>query len=793
VTETPAPLAALAPKSHPRRSRQAPTPPGLAPTLALAALVLELALPPGQALALEPETEVAIVAAEDAREAGPALLALLTDADAATRERAALAVGRIGRPEDVPVLAPLLQDPEVTVRRSACFALGEIEDSTAAFPLEELLLSGLEPDAEVRELAVHGLGKLGRGAEACRAALRDGAETVQARALLAAWRIPGAPELEETLQFSQHKRVEVRWCAAYCLMRLLGAPASGATPIPGAPELTEDDRDRIASRLLALTEESDARVVLQAARGLRTRPEAAVTARMQALLAHEDWRVRVEALRTLGAELPTEATDTAADTSATAAASDAGDTGTTEAARPDRSRDRRDIPLDTLTPLFDDPNPNVVATLLEALARIGGDEALGTLFAQLENPRARHRELALLSLAARLREARGSDGTLPQDLAARFGAALDRLQRDPVWSVAATTAEVGDLLPEEAQGPFYLGLARQEGRIAKLAVGPYLDWRAARTEGWPRPEQFEPELGEFLAASDPMVVLMTLNALGEIYTRAETALAATDTTDTTRDEATGDGARDDARDDDATDTTRFQPLAHLLEAQRLRFLDDPLAADVRQTIADLAGARVADPAMEALLLRSANDPAFPVRRAAIAALTAAGREAPRAAGPVETRHGPETLRSILEWSRKDHRAVFETAAGTFEARLFAREAPLTCWNFAQLAEAGFYDGGAWHRVVPDFVLQDGCPRGDGWGGPPDPIRCEINRHEYGRGALGMALSGKDTGGSQFFFTHAEQPHLDGGYTVFGELVKGRTVADLVAQGDPITRIRVVSD
>lgn len=695
---------------------------------------------PAQALTLD--TEVEIVAAEDARVVDPALLALVTHADPDTRERAALALGRIGRPDDVPALAALLQDPDVEVRRSAAFALGEIEDSTAAFPLEEVLLSALEPDAEVRELAVHGLGKLGRGPEACRAALRDGAETVQARALLAAWRIPGAAELEEILQFSRHKKVEVRWCATYCLMRLLGAPASGATPIPGAPELSAEDRDRIALQLLASSEEDDARVVLQALRGLRTRPEDAVTARMLALLGHEDWRVRVEALRTLGAELP--------------------------------SGDPRAVPMERLAPLLDDANPNVVATLLEALARIGGDDARDTLFARLEAPHPRHRELALASLALRLRAERGDADTLPTAYATRFRAALDRLQRDPVWSVAAATTEVGDLLPEEEQGPFYLGLARQEGRIAKLAVGPYLDWRAKRTVGWPTPEQFEPELGEFLGAADPMVVLMTLNGLGAIDARAREAAAA----DSAGSIDTGSAGA---------------AFAGLLEAQRSRFLADPLAADVRQTIAELAATRVDEPAMEGILLRSADDPSFLVRRTAITALTAAGREAPRAAGPVETRHGPAALRAILEWSRRDHRAVFETAAGTFEARLFSREAPLTCWNFAQLAEAGFYDGGSWHRVVPDFVLQDGCPRGDGWGGPPDAIRCEINRRSYGRGALGMALSGKDTGGSQFFFTHAEQPHLDGGYTVFGELVKGRATADLVAQGDPITRIRVISE
>jgi cyclophilin family peptidyl-prolyl cis-trans isomerase len=96
----------------------------------------------------------------------------------------------------------------------------------------------------------------------------------------------------------------------------------------------------------------------------------------------------------------------------------------------------------------------------------------------------------------------------------------------------------------------------------------------------------------------------------------------------------------------------------------------------------------------------------------------------------------------------------------------------------------------WHRVVPNFVLQDGDPRGDGSGGPGYVIRDEINGHRYLRGTLGMALSGPDTGGSQFFIAHSPQPHLDGGYTVFGRVVAGMDAADRVVQDDPILSIEV---
>jgi len=93
--------------------------------------------------------------------------------------------------------------------------------------------------------------------------------------------------------------------------------------------------------------------------------------------------------------------------------------------------------------------------------------------------------------------------------------------------------------------------------------------------------------------------------------------------------------------------------------------------------------------------------------------------------------------------------------------------------------------------VPDFVVQGGDPRGDGLGGPGYSIRDEINRRRYRRGAVGMALAGPDTGGSQFFIALTPQPHLDGGYTVFGEVVAGMDVADRLLQGDRIERVREV--
>ena len=132
----------------------------------------------------------------------------------------------------------------------------------------------------------------------------------------------------------------------------------------------------------------------------------------------------------------------------------------------------------------------------------------------------------------------------------------------------------------------------------------------------------------------------------------------------------------------------------------------------------------------------------------------------------------------------------QTERGTMEFALFTSDAPLTVYNVTSLAHDGYFDGQLFHRVVPNFVVQSGDPRGDGNGGPGYAIRDELNRHRYGRGTLGMALSGPDTGGSQFFVTHSPQPHLDGGYTVFGQLVDGEDVLDRIVQGDRIVRVTV---
>jgi len=136
------------------------------------------------------------------------------------------------------------------------------------------------------------------------------------------------------------------------------------------------------------------------------------------------------------------------------------------------------------------------------------------------------------------------------------------------------------------------------------------------------------------------------------------------------------------------------------------------------------------------------------------------------------------------------RAFIHTKLGRIEIHLDIVQAPLASERFINLARRGFYDGLTFHRVVPGFVIQGGCPRGDGNGGPGYALRCEIGQRPYGRGVVGMALSGKDTGGSQFFITLAPSPHLDGGYTAFGSVAGGMDVIERIRPGDVIEKIEI---
>jgi peptidyl-prolyl cis-trans isomerase B (cyclophilin B) len=143
-------------------------------------------------------------------------------------------------------------------------------------------------------------------------------------------------------------------------------------------------------------------------------------------------------------------------------------------------------------------------------------------------------------------------------------------------------------------------------------------------------------------------------------------------------------------------------------------------------------------------------------------------------------------------AQRSYRARIETERGTIAIDLYPQHAPQTVNNFVFLARAGFYDGVAFHRVIANFMVQGGDPTGSGRGGPGYRFADELqgNPLKHGAGVLSMANAGPDTNGSQFFITHAPQPHLDGRHTVFGQVVSGQEVVDAIRQGDRMLRVAI---
>lgn len=374
--------------------------------------------------------------------------------------------------------------------------------------------------------------------------------------------------------------------------------------------------------------------------------------------------------------------------------------------------------------LLADPRPGVRVTAIEASASwLLDEELVAKLEALVAAGHPRERQLALLALA---------EGEAPQALAALAELASDR---EPANRAVAARAA---------------GLLGAAGVLEQLGTDTEASVRSAVLSTW---------------------------LDGGVEDAAErAALALVD-----RDAGVRSTALEWAEKHPVFDLETLQASAERARADRI--LDARLAA-VRAMGARAASEPLERGALIAALEELARDDELLVRREAAGQLADLDAEAP-APGPPRRRRDVDVYREIVQRTATPRRVVLRTEKGDLTIELACPEAPLTCLNFLHLAGQGFFDGLPFHRVVPDFVVQGGDPRGDGRGGPGYSIRDEINLLRYERGAVGMALSGPDTGGSQFFVTLSPQPHLDGGYTVFGRLVAGREVLEQILQGDRI--------
>jgi peptidyl-prolyl cis-trans isomerase B (cyclophilin B) len=143
------------------------------------------------------------------------------------------------------------------------------------------------------------------------------------------------------------------------------------------------------------------------------------------------------------------------------------------------------------------------------------------------------------------------------------------------------------------------------------------------------------------------------------------------------------------------------------------------------------------------------------------------------------------------------KAIITTPKGVMKVEFYEKDAPNTVQNFIDLATKGFYDGLTFHRVIPDFVIQGGCPIGNGAGGPGYTIKCELDgdNQYHDRGVLSMAHAGRNTGGSQFFICHSRRntSHLDRHHTCFGRVVEGLEVIDAIRQGDKMEKVEIIEE
>lgn len=219
-------------------------------------------------------------------------------------------------------------------------------------------------------------------------------------------------------------------------------------------------------------------------------------------------------------------------------------------------------------------------------------------------------------------------------------------------------------------------------------------------------------------------------------------------------------------------------------------LSSPDDVEAIQAAAAAMG-RIGDTRFVASLEKALSDPDKTVATAAAVALSdITGKDyssrIPKSTKPIHADYDWSTLES-LDSSR---RVIVQTSRGTITLQLLRDDAPFTVLSFAKLVKRHFYDGLLFHRVVPNFVIQGGDPRGDGWGGPGFAIRSEISLIRFGRGMVGIASAGKDTEGCQFFITHQPTPHLDGRYTIFARVTGGQDVVDRIQIGDTVVRITI---
>ena len=704
-------------------------------------------------------TMLKIVRAEDELRFDKDLEELLKSADAATRKRAALAAGRIGNEKAIGLLSELLEkDASAEVRMMAAFALGEIE-------------SGKGPDAVLKSLAK-----------------KNEPEAIRARAVEAAGKIAAA-----TAQTDKEKSADL----GEAILDALEAEHLKQTPnrevvllgLTAALRAKPEETSVVVARYLT---DRDARIradALNTLVRLRAKSEDLKAQFRAMLLSDDDPVVRANAARALGAsedaqglELLTEAATNDDDQRVRVAAiRSLAALKDKKAVEPLIARgEKLNVEINSAKgksirePAQKNELLEIASTVSRLLANSNDERAVKfflrsrimTYAPEVETGFARTTPAAYLDATLNhdiFKELQNPNSTVVWNWYSTFAQGFGEISNSKDESLKTKAAEklravLSDLDLEKVK-------KRSYARDLYLAVPDVL-----RAYALFKRNDLREILLKHLNHSDVIVRATAAELLTELPASAENFKALRDAFTTALE-----------RDTESNDA-------------QLAILSALVKLDKKESVASLQSALYSPDFLVRrhaanLIKQSGLEKDFPKLDEQVGTVRFISAGAHGINGMI-TAQNADYIRAI---SRKNgnSKAILTTEKGTFTIDLLPEDAPLTVDNFIKLAKSNYFNRVTVHRVVPNFVVQDGDPRGDGNGGPGWSIRCEINLIPYERGAVGMALSGKDTGGSQWFVTHSPQPHLDGGYTVFGRVNEtDMKIVDSIARGDKILKVQI---
>lgn len=649
-----------------------------------------------------------LLIAQDSRDA-KAVAAFLSHQNPAVRSLAAVACGSVQDTVHISLLSDMLDDRNYNVRAGAAFALGQLTsviDARQRSRLSSALLQRLaaERNAAVRMRMLEALGKAGD--EPSLNAMVEIAEgfspdALRCEAALSVGRyayrnITRTKATEFAVTVLRSVRTGDEWKAAYALMRI------------NEPVLLGSHIEQI------VTSTSHAspyvRMFLATALGKMSSSGRVANALLSLMASEPDWRVRVNAIRSI--------------------------------TKVDSTLHPRVLPL--LLKLFADSNEHVALTAIASV----GDMSLR---------RSRFRTEVRKGLV----EVMGG----PFDRRKREAAiALGKVLGADAYPILAERFRTGVVpktafIPALAHTPTidaHLSLIRhfkeeEEGALKRQALESLLHAARIAHEDSAMVKLARPVFVEALEARDVTVVATAASAL------ADTMFA---------------------------DERSVLPLTAALHRLKGPANADAIVAII-QALRDLKSMASVAP-LESVL----NDSDRTVNAEAVKALEQITGKSYTAflradSLPAYVNHDWKLLARV----EANPTVAVQTSRGSFTMQMLPAEAPFTCMNFASLINRQFFDGLPFHRVVPNFVIQGGDPRGDGWGGPGYAMRSEFGLAHYGEGMVGVASSGKDTEGSQWFVTHCPTPHLDGRYTIFAKVVSGMDAVAAIQVGDTITSMR----